>query len=326
MRPGETFGHVTDAPIGVELEPGLPPEIPRSPRAIAWTRRRLSARRVWALYRKNTMGMVGLITLIFFIAVAVFAPLIAPKEGLEATCPCNGTPFSPPSWSFPFGTDNFGRSVFTLTVWGTRISLLVGLLATAIAMLIGSVIGIVAGYYGRWPESVLMRLTDWFLVIPFLPLAIVLAAVLGPSIKNVILVIGITSWPSMARIVRAQVLTLKQRLYVDRSRALGASQAHLMGRHILPSVSGLILAQTTLTVPIAILSETTLAFLGFGDPSRPSWGKMLEEAFEQGALIEEAWWWYIPPGVGIVLVVLAFTLCGRALEEILDPRLRERPA
>ena len=130
-----------------------------------------------------------------------------------------------------------------------------------------------------------MRLTEWFLVIPFLPLAIVLAAVLGPSIRNIILVIGITSWPSMARLVRAQVLTLKERLYVDRSRALGASQTHLMFRHILPSVSGLILASTTLTVPVAILSETTLSFLGFGDPSRPSWGKMLEEAFEQGALI-----------------------------------------
>jgi peptide/nickel transport system permease protein len=183
---------------------------------------------------------------------------------------------------------------------------------------------VAAGFYGRVTGSILMRLTEWFLVIPFLPLAIVLAAVLGPSIENIILVIGITSWPSMARIVRAQVLTLKERLYVDRSRALGASQTHLMIRHILPSVSGVVLAQTTLTVPIAILSETTLSFLGFGDPSRPSWGKMLEEAFEQGAITEQAWWWYVPPGLCIVLVVLAFTLCGRALEEILDPRLRER--
>jgi peptide/nickel transport system permease protein len=209
-------------------------------------------------------------------------------------------------------------------VWGSRTSLLVGLAATVLAAVIGMTVGITAGFHGRRTGAVLMRLTEWFLVIPFLPLAIVLAAVLGPSIRNIILVIGITSWPSMARLVRAQVLTLKERLYVDRSRALGASQTHLMVRHVLPGVSGLILASTTLTVPVAILSETTLAFLGFGDPSRPSWGKMLEEAFDQGALTEEAWWWYVPPGVCIVLVVLSFTLVGRALEEILDPRLRER--
>ena len=169
-----------------------------------------------------------------------------------------------------------------------------------------------------------MRVTEWFLVIPFLPLAIVLAAVLGPSIRNIILVIGITSWPSTARLIRAQVLTLKERLYVDRSRALGASNRHLMARHIVPNVSSLILANTTLTVPIAILSETTLSFLGLGDPTSASWGKMLEDAFQTGAITEHAWWYYVPPGVGIMLVVLAFTLCGQALEEILDPRLRDQ--
>ena len=136
--------------------------------------------------------------------------------------------------------------------------------------------------------------------------------------------IGITSWPSTARLIRAQVLTLKERLYVDRSRALGASNWRLMSRHILPNVSGLIIANTTLTVPIAILSETTLSFLGLGDPSRASWGKMLQEAFQAGAITEQAWWYYIPPGLGIMLVVLAFTLCGQALEEVFDPRLREQ--
>ena len=324
MRPPEAIGHVADAPVGVELEPGPPPEIPKSPRAIAWTRRRLSAKRVWALYRKSTMGMIGLIVLIFFILVAVFAPLISPKEGLEATCPCNGVPFSPPSWGFPFGTDNFGRSVFTLTVWGARISLLVGLLATAISMLIGSVIGIVAGYYGRWPESVLMRLTDWFLVIPFLPLAIVLASVLGRSLTVIIFVIGVTTWPSTARIIRAQVLSVKTRPYVERSRALGSSNWHLNTRHILPNVAPLIFANTVLTVAIAILSEATLAFLGLGDPLSISWGTILEFAFGAGAAGAGQWWWLIPPGLAIVFVVLGFTLCGFALDEILNPKLRER--
>ena len=188
----------------------------------------------------------------------------------------------------------------------------------------GTLVGVTAGFYGGRVGAVLMRLTEWFLVIPFLPLAIALAVVLGPSIGSIIFVIGITSWPSTARLVRSQVLTLKERLYVDRSRALGASDAHLMGRHILPNVSGLILANTTLTVPIAILSETVLAFLGLGDPTSASWGKMLEDAFQQGALTEQAWWYYVPPGVGVLLVVLAFTLVGHALEEVLDPRLRER--
>src|SRR6195952_5600680 len=149
-----------------------------------------------------------------------------------------------------------------------------------------------------------MRMTEWFLVIPFLPLAIALAAVLGPSVQNIILVIGITSWPATARGIRA----------------LGASNSHVMGRHIMPNIAPLILANTTLTVPIAILSETTLSFLGLGDPSRASWGKMLQESFQAGALTQQAWWYYVPPGIGILLVVLAFTLVGQALEEVLDPR------
>jgi peptide/nickel transport system permease protein len=297
-----------------------------SARRIAWLRRRRALAASWAQYRRSRPGMVGLTILALFVLLALAAPLLQDEAGLRAVNATDNPVWAPPGEFSPLGTDKFGRSIWTQLVWGSRISLLVGLAATVIASVIGLVVGVAAGFYGRWVGAVLMRLTEWFLVIPFLPLAIVLAAVLGPSIENIILVIGITSWPSMARLVRAQVLTLKERLYVDRSRALGASQAYLMLRHILPSVSGLVLAQTTLTVPVAILSETTLSFLGFGDPSRPSWGKMLEEAFQQGALTQEAWWWYIPPGVCIVLVVLAFTLCGRALEEILDPRLRERSA
>ncbi len=324
MRPTEAFGHADGPPVGVELEPTPPPEVPKSPRKIGWARRRMSARRIWRTYRKNTLGMVGLVILALFIAVAVFAPLLADKEGLEATCPCNGVPFSPPSWDFPLGTDNFGRSVLTLTIWGSRISLTIGLLATAISMLIGSVIGIVAGYYGRWPETVLMRLTDWFLVIPFLPLAIVLASILGRSMVVIIFVIGVTSWPSTARIIRAQVLSVKTRPYVERSRALGSSHWHLNTRHILPNVAPLIFANTVLTVAIAILSESTLAFLGLGDPLQISWGTILESAFAAGAASAGQWWWLIPPGLAIVFVVLSFTLCGFALDEILNPKLRRR--
>jgi peptide/nickel transport system permease protein len=297
-----------------------------SARRIAWQRRRRALSAAWRQYRGHRAGMIGLAILVAAVAMALLAPVLADPAGLHAVNTVNNPAWASPSEFGPLGTDKLGRSVMTQFIWGARISLLVGLAATVLAILIGSVVGIVAGFFGGWVGSVLMRLTEWFLVIPFLPLAIVLAAILGPSVENIILVIGITSWPSTARLIRAQVLTLKERLYVDRSRALGASSWHLMTRHILPNVSGLIIANTTLTVPVAILSETTLSFLGLGDPSRASWGKMLQEAFEGGALTEQAWWYYVPPGLGIMLVVLAFTLCGTALEEVLDPRLRDQRA
>jgi peptide/nickel transport system permease protein len=256
--------------------------------------------------------------------MALAAPLLASESELRAINAVDNPRWATPSEFAPLGTDNLGRSVWAQFVWGARISLLVGFAATIIAIVIGSLVGIVSGFFGGIPSAILMRLTEWFLVIPFLPLAIVLAAILGPSVWNVIFVIGITSWPATARVLRAQVLSLKERLYVERSRALGASNRHLMGQHVLPNLSPLILANLTLTVPVAILSETTLSFLGLGDPTRASWGKMLDEAFSAGALTRNAWWYYLPPGVGIMLVVLAFVLIGQALEEILDPRLRER--
>ena len=215
-----------------------------SPRRIAWLRRRRALAGAWSQYRQNRAGMIGLTILVLFVLIALAAPLIADEAGLSAVNATGNPAWAPPSEFSPLGTDKLGRSIWTQLVWGARISLLVGLAATILASVIGMVVGVTAGFYDNWVSSVLMRLTEWFLVIPFLPLAIVLAAVLGPSIENIILVIGITSWPSMARIVRAQVLTLKERLYVDRSRALGASQTHLMARHILPSVSGLVLART----------------------------------------------------------------------------------
>jgi peptide/nickel transport system permease protein len=307
---------------GLPDEPPPPP--PKNPRAIAWARRRRALKRIWSVYRRNKMGMWGLYILIFAIAVAIFAPLIANHNQLDPTCTCAGNPYSPPSVRFPFGTDNLGRSVLALTIWGSRISLMVGLFATLISMVLGSLIGILAGYFGRWPEVVLMRLTDWFLVIPFLPLAIVLASILGQSLFIIIVVIGITSWPSTARIIRAQVLSVKTRPYVERARGLGAGSWHLITRHILPNVGPLIFANTILTVAIAILSESTLSFLGLGDPLSISWGTVLESAFGSGAAGGGQWWWLLPPGLAIVIVVLAFTMCGFALDEILNPKLRER--
>jgi peptide/nickel transport system permease protein len=298
--------------------------IAASARTIAWQRRRRALGDAWGQYRRHLPGMIGLGVLVAIVAMALLAPVISNHDELRAVNTIDNPTWATPSEFPPLGTDNLGRSVWAQFVWGARISLLVGLAATLIAIVIGSVVGILAGFYRGVGSSILQRLTEWFLVIPFLPLAIVLAAILGPSVRNIILVIGITSWPSTARLVRAQVLTLKERLYVERSRALGASNRHLIGRHIFPNVSPIILANLTLTVPIAILSETTLAFLGLGDPTRASWGKMLDEAFRAGALSRNAWWYFLPPGLGIMAVVMAFTLIGTALEEILDPRLRER--
>ena len=268
--------------------------------------------------------MIGLILLVAIVLMAIAAPLLADESGLRAVNTVDNPTWANPSEYGLLGTDNYGRSVMTQFIWGARISLLVGLAATVIAVVIGSAVGIASGFFGGRFGGLLMRITEWFLVIPFLPLAIVLAAILGPSVQNIILVIGITSWPQTARLIQAQVLTLRERDYVDRSRALGASNWHLMSRHILPNVSPLILANTTLTVPVVILSEATLSFLGLGDPQNPSWGKMLDDAFEAGAVTLEAWWYILPPGIGIMLVVIAFTLCGTALEEILDPRLRDQ--
>ncbi len=202
---------------------------PISARRIAWARRRRALGEAWAEYRRNTPGMIGLAILTLIVLMALAAPLIASESELRAINTIDNPTWATPSEFAPLGTDNLGRSVWAQFVWGARISLLVGLAATLIAIVIGSVIGIAAGFYGGLGSSVLMRLTEWFLVIPFLPLAIVLAAILGPSIRNIILVIGITSWPSTARLVRSQVLTTKERLYVDRSRSLGASNRHLMG-------------------------------------------------------------------------------------------------
>ncbi len=296
---------------------------PTSPRAVVWARRRRALARFWRTYRRSTMGMWGLGMMVAFVAVAILAPLFVDAADLDPAR-ATGLPFQPPSGEFPLGTDNFGRPVLSLLAYGSRISLVVGFAATAVTMLIGAAVGIAGGYFGGRLDILLNALTNWFLVIPWIALAIVLASILGPTLFNIILVIGITSWAGTARLVRAQTLTVKERPYVERARALGAGHWHLVTRHILPNVFPVIFANTVLTVALSILSETTLSLLGLGDPNSVSWGTIIEESFTAGALTAGYWWWLIPPGVAIVLVTLAFTMCGYALDEILNPRLRRR--
>jgi len=294
-----------------------------SARALARQRRRESWQRGWAEFRTHRSGLVGLGILIFFVVVAIAAPLIAPAEGLEVTQATGGV-LEPPSREFLLGTDDNGRSVLTLLIWGARVSLFVGLLATLISMVIGTLVGLLSGYLTGWTGAALFRLTEWFLVIPFLPLAIVLATVLGRSLLNIAVVIGVTSWPGTALLIRSQTLSTKERAYLERARVLGAGRWHQISRHILPNVMPMVFANTTLTVAIAILSETTLSFLGLGDPTRISWGSMLDDAYGVGAITTGSWWFIVPPGVCVVLVVLSFTLVGQALEEVLNPRLKGR--
>jgi peptide/nickel transport system permease protein len=267
--------------------------------------------------------MWGLGILVFFILLALFAPLIVNPNDLNVAY-VTSKPFQPPSLHFPLGTDNFGRPVLALVIYGARISLLVGFAATLVTMVIGASVGIASGYYGGRIDIFLNAFTNWFLVIPWIALAIVLASILGPTLFNIILVIGITSWAGTARLVRAQALTVKERPYVERARALGAGDWELMTRHILPNVFPVIFANTVLTVALSILSETTLALLGLGDPNSVSWGTIIEESFSAGALTAGYWWWLIPPGVAIVLVTLSFTMCGYALDEVINPKLRDR--
>ncbi|MFN8195134.1 MAG: ABC transporter permease [Nocardioidaceae bacterium] len=292
-------------------------------RQVARQRRAAGWRRNWAEFRRHRSGLVGLGILVFFVVVALAAPLLADHDGLSVT-KATGEVLESPSSTYWLGTDDNGRSVLTLLIWGSRVSLFVGLSATVISMVIGTLVGLLSGYYTGWPGRILFRLTEWFLVIPFVPLAIVLATVLGPSLINISVVIGITSWPATTLLIRSQTLTVKERAYLERAQVLGAGRWHQISRHILPNVMPMVFANTTLTVAIAILSETTLSFLGLGDPTRISWGSMLEGAYNVGAMTTGSWWYFVPPGVCVVLVVLAFTLVGQALEEVLNPRLKAR--
>jgi peptide/nickel transport system permease protein len=204
------------------------------------------------------------------------------------------------------------------------LSLFIGLLATAISVVVGAVVGIAAGYRLGLADTLLMRVTDFFLVLPALPLIIVLAALFGQSTLILVLVIGLTSWPGTARIVRSQVLTVRERQFILRIRSLGATGYRIVVSHILSNVLPLIFANTVLVIAGSILAEATLAFLGLGDPVHVSWGTMLHFAFETGATGRGAWWYVLPPGIGIVIVVLGFILAGHTLDRILNPRLRTR--
>ncbi|MEU3761670.1 ABC transporter permease [Streptomyces albogriseolus] len=302
---------------GMTKEQGSSPVWSRS---LARRRRRDSAARFWRQYRTHRAGLFGLGALLLFALPALTAPLLVGSDVDDVT-DAPGGPLEDPSTAFPFGTDRFGRNLLGLVIWGARVSLLVGLLAAVLSVAIGTLIGVTAGHFKGWYATVTMRITDWFLVMPTLVLAIALATVMPRSLLTIVVAIGVTTWPTTARLVRAQTLAVETRPYIERARALGGGHWHIMSRHVLPNVMPLVLAQTTLIISSAILAEATLAFLGLGDPTVVSWGALLQDAREAGAVSSGHWWYLVPPGVAIAVVALAFTLCGRAVEQVLNPRL-----
>ena len=293
------------------------------------TSRRLGGFLTQILGRSDGLTGLGILTVFTLLAIAP-SVFVGP---LETVITSSGGVLEPPSAQQPFGTDELGRSLLNLTVHGTRISMLIGLLATVITVVIGALVGVLAGYVGGVVDTILMRISDFFLVLPTIVLALILAPIMLELIGSqsqilgirstlivVVVVIGLTSWATTARVIRSQVLSLKERMFVDRARVIGASSLQIMWRHILPNVVNLIVAQSVLTFATAVFTETTLAFIGLGDPSAPSWGQLLNNAQSSGAPGLGAWWYIAPPAVGVVLVVLSFTLVGNALDDILNPK------
>ncbi len=273
----------------------------------------------WRIFKRNKFGLAGLIIILIFLIMAIFAPIISPYNPNQT----NPNLFlSKPSLNHPFGTNELGEDLLSLNIYGSRISLIVGFAAAAVSVILGLLIGIISGYLGGLIDEVLMRITDFFLVIPTLVLMIIIAAIIGPSLINVIFVIGLLSWPPTARMVRSMVLSIKEWPFIESAKASNAGRSYIMFVHVLPNVIPIVFANATLAIAGAIFSQASLVFLGVGDVTDISWGEILHYAVSSGALSAGDWWYVIPPGTFIVLLILGFVLLGYSLEEILNPRLR----
>lgn len=272
---------------------------------------------VWQALKERPSALVGLGIVLLFVVVALFGPVLAPHSSTAQS----GGVFEAPSSQHLLGTDDSGVDVLSELLAGGRTSMIVGFAAAFVAAIVGGGIGLLAGYAGGTTDVALMRTTDYFLVIPDLVLMIVIVTVFGPSRLLVILVIGLLLWTSTARIVRAQVKSIRERVYVRRARSLGATHRRIVFQHILPQVAPLLIATTVLSIAYAIFDESALAFLGVGVPG-VSWGNMLEHAFERTAMTHGAWWAFVPPGLAIGLIVIGCYLMGQAIEDALNPRLR----
>lgn len=272
---------------------------------------------LWYRFRKNKLAFTSFIIIATFALSALFAPIIAPYGPYEMN---PNDMLMAPSSDHIFGTDQFGRDIFSRIVYGTQISLKVGIISVGISLIVGTIIGVIAAYYGRWVDAVLSRVIDVMFSFPDILLALVIMAVLGPSLTNLMIAVGIVYTPIFARIARGAVLSIKDALYIEAARSMGVSNLTIMWRHILPNSLAPIIVQTTLSFAFAILAEAALSFLGLGvSPDTPSWGIMLSEAKDW---MEIAWWLAVFPGIAITLAVFSFNVMGDGLRDALDPRLK----
>jgi peptide/nickel transport system permease protein len=276
---------------------------------------------VLQVIRRRPAAAAGTIVLLVIMAAAILAPVIAPYSITTQS----GAPFTPPNGHHWLGLSDQGYDVVSQLIWACRVSLIVGFAAALVSMLIGGSLGIVAGYFGGRIDLALTVVTDYFIVIPALPLLIVVAAIWGPSLTHIILILGLLLWTTTARIVRAQVKSLRARTYVRRARALGAGHTRVIVRHVLPHTAPLLVANTIITVSAAIFAETALAFLGLGDPTQASLGKLIENAYDHSAAASGAWWVLLPPGILVAVIVASATLVGLAVEDALSPRSTHVP-
>jgi peptide/nickel transport system permease protein len=266
---------------------------------------------------KNKMAVAGSIVVMLLFAVSLLAPWIAPYD--PSTIDLKHV-LTPPSFGHPLGTDQLGRDVLSRMIWGARISLKVGFVATGIAMLIGTILGAASGYYGRWVDAIIMRFVDIMLCFPTFFLILAVIAILEPSIWNIMIVIGLTGWMGITRLVRADFISLKERDFVSAARVIGASDFRIIFVHILPNAMASVLVATTLGIAGAILTESALSFLGIGvQPPIPSWGNILTAGKDN---IDIAWWLSLYPGLAILITVLGYNLLGEGIRDSLDPRLR----
>lgn len=271
--------------------------------------------------RQQPAVLVGISILVLLAAVAILAPWVAPYDPDRAS----GLPFESPSAQHWLGTNDIGQDILSELVWGSRVSLSIGILAAFLAMVIGTTVGIISGYYRGAMDAFLMRLVDVVLALPFLPLMILLAAFLGPSMLTIVLVVGLVVWARPSRIVRSQVLSLAGRDYITAARAVGSGNRRILVKHLFPGVVALVVVEFVQAAAGAILIESALSFLGLGDPTVKSWGSILYYAQARSAFLSGSWiWWVIPPGLAITTTVMGFALLAFALENVANPRLRKR--
>lgn len=276
-------------------------------------------------FKRDRLGQIGILIIVSFIAIGLFAPWIAPLDPDERYRGDDGSVLrmTAPTADHFLGTTHMGNDVISQVIYGTRVTLLVGGLAAFMAVFIGTNIGLISAYYGGWVDNALMRLVDLAYGLPFLPFIIVLVFIMGPDIMYIIIAIALIMWRSTARVIRSQVLSLKERPYIESAIAAGASDLRIMYRHILPNVIPIAFLYAAFSIAWAVIAEASVAFLGYGDPTLHSWGKMLFEAYRTDA-IRSAWWWVLPPGVSLMLFVMSVFFIGRALENITNPELRHR--